>query len=265
MQRFTHFALLTLITLSSSFAQADGLTDLKSALARLQGTGHLSGELEAVTERTRGEDEDKKITKGQVKVWLEDDSQGLQVLYSKEVLSLMETEARLKAEDEDAQTQTLNAIDGINATDLHAMLSASSSLLRNIDQASFIDETAVEEDGQALRLLRFNLPMEFFLKDKEIRGYVKKFAATYNIWIDNKGYPTKSRVEFNGKGRAYIFFKITASGSRQTQYQVVDDRLVIVRSEEQNENTSTFGYFSRTGVNTLKIHAEETKNTLAGN
>ena len=73
MQRFTRFALFTFITFSS-FAQADGLTDLKNALGRLQGSGHLSAELEAVNERTRGEDEDKKVTRGQVKVWLEDDS-----------------------------------------------------------------------------------------------------------------------------------------------------------------------------------------------
>ncbi|WDE07409.1 hypothetical protein SG34_011265 [Thalassomonas viridans] len=262
---FTSVTLLTLMTLTSGFAQADGLTDLKNALDRLQGTGHLSAELEAVSESNRGEGEDKKTTKGRVKVWLEDDIQGLQVLYSNEVLSLMETEARQKAEDEEATTETLNAVDDINAIDLHAMLSASSSLLRNIGQAGFLDETTVSDNGEDLRLLRFSLPMEFFIDDKGIRGYVKKFAATYKIWIDSQGIPQKSLMEFNGKGRAYIFFKISASGSRMSQYQVVNDRLVIVRSERQSENDSTFGVFSRSATNTLKIHNKETNNRLASN
>ena len=271
MQRMTHFYAITviafigLITIPVCFAQADGLTDLKNALARLQGSKHLSAELETITQRNKGEGEDKKTTLGQVKVWLEDDIHGLRVLYSNDVLKLMEAEARLKAEDEEAQTQTLNAIDGINATELHAMLSASSPLLRNINQATFVDEQEESIDGQVLRRLRFSLPMAFFIDDKEIRGYVKRFAATYNIWIDEQGIPHKSKMEFNGKGRAYIFFKITASGERISQYQVVDNRLVVIHSERKNENNSTFGAFSRSEVNTLTIHTKEKIGVLAKN
>ena len=267
MQKSTLLAIttfLSFIVIQNSYAQSNGFTDLKNALERLQGTNHLSAELESTTISERGEGDDKRTTKGHVKVWLEDDPHGLQVLYSNDVLSKMETEAQLKLNNEDAKTQTLNEVDRINATELHLMLSASSSLLRDIKHATFIDEKAEQQNGKSLRLLRFTLPMEFIIEDKEVRGYVKEFEANYLVWIDDNGIPTKSQVEFYGKGRAYIFFKITASGKELSQYQVIDNRLVVVRTEQKTNNKSTFGTFARSAVKTLEILGDKTDVALGG-
>jgi hypothetical protein len=259
------FSVVLLVSqLFAGIAQADGLSDLKGALTRLQGKSHITAELESVTRSQRDEGDDAVIKKGQVTVWLKDNSQGLEVLYSDDVLAKMETEARLQAADEEAETVTLNAVDGINATELHSMLSASSTLSRNVEQAIFVDEITEMYEGKEARLLRFDLPMAFLINDKKLRSYVSKFEARYLVWIATDGTPLQSKIEFQGKGRAYIFFSIRASGSSYAKYQVVDERLVITRWEENVENDSTFGFFERSEVKILQVKQAISATASAG-
>lgn len=248
-----YFAVLVCLGLSNFVAQADGLNDMKNALNRLQGNSQINAELASTTLNNR----DEKITKGEVKVWLKDDETGLQVLYSDDILEKMELEARQRIEDEDAETVTLNAIDRINATELHEMLSAASSLLRRIDQAQFVDEQQDQYKDETVRLLRFNIPVEQIIRDKKTRSYVSKFSASYTIWIDDDGTPLQTRLEYSGKGRAYLFFKITASGSETAKYQVVDDRLVMLTQESNNENDTSFGVYENQEMRTLQVQENE--------
>ncbi len=245
----------SLFTLSiyPTFSLADGLSELKNALNRLQSSDSITLELESLTIDTEGEGNDKIITPGGIKVWLKDNASGLQVFYSDDVLNSLEHEARLKAEDEEVQTPTLNAVDGIDASELHSMLSASSSLLRDINQAQFIDEKQAVHKGQDSRLLRFKLPMEFFISDKKVRSYVNEFEAQYFVWIDRDGAPIESRIEFNGRGRVLLFFKISAKGSTFSNYQVLDDRLLVVRKQSYFQNASNLGVFENSEVKTLNI------------
>jgi hypothetical protein len=175
------------------------------------------------------------------------------VRYSNELLTKVEEEAQQQVDDEEAETEALNAINSIGTTELNAMVSASSSLLRVIKQATFLSEEEDTLQGRKTKLLRFTLPMKYFLNDKKIRSYVKKFEAEYLIWLDEAGIPLQSKTEFTGKGRAYVFFSISASGSTLKEYQIMNDRLVVVRKESSNQNDNTFGYFERSAVKTLKV------------
>ena len=248
--------LMTTLGTLASFSiatYASTLTDLQNTLNRLQGTTYLSAEFEAITQRNKGEGKDKTTKNGQVNISLEADEDGLLVRYSNELLTKIEDEAQQKVEDEEAETEALNAINSIGSTELNTMVSASSSLLRLIKQATFISEEEDTLQGKKTRLLRFTLPMKYFLTDKKTRSYVKKFKAEYLIWLDETGIPLQSKTAFTGKGRAYIFFSISASGSTLNEYQIMNDRLVVVRKESKNQNDNTFGYFERSAVKTLKV------------
>jgi menaquinone-dependent protoporphyrinogen IX oxidase len=261
MKSLKHLAIIAGLGLANVLpAQGDGLGDLTHALNTLQGSGEISAELATSSVRIRGEGKDEKITKGEVTVWLEDTVHGLQVLYSDDILTKMDDEAVLRMENEDAATTTLNAVDRINASELNAMLSASSSILRTISMAEFLDEKQEQLKDETVRVLRFKLPIEQILRDKKTRSYVKKFLAHYYIWIDDKGIPLQSRMQYTGKGRAYIFFNMKSSGEEQTQYQVVNNRLVMVHSHQKNTNDTTFGLFQYQETKTLQPQTQQ-KNT----
>ena len=241
------------LSLYPAFSLADGLSELKNALNRLQGNDSITLELDSLTMDTEGEGDKKIITHGGVKVWLKDNTSGLQVLYSDHVLNSLEQEARLKAEDEAVETPISNAIDDIDASELHSMLSASTSLLRDINQAKFIDEQKTVHEGKDSRVLRFKLPMEFFISDEQVRSYVDEFEAQYLVWIDRDGTPIESQIEFNGRGRVFVFFKISAKGSTFSKYQVLDNRLLIARKQRHFQNASSLGVFENSEVKTLNI------------
>ena len=257
--KFLIIGSLVMLNLYPAYSRADGLGELKGALNRLQGSDSITIELKSLTVDTKGEGDKKIVTHGEVNVWLKDDTNGLHVLYSNNVLNSMEHEARLQAEDEEAETPTLNAIDGINASELHSMLSASASLLSDINQANFIDEKQTIHEGQNSRLLRFELPMEFFISDKKVRSYVSKFEAHYLVWIASDGTPLESRIEFNGRGRVFIFFKISAAGSTFSKYQVLDNRLLISRKESYFQNDSSLGLFEYSEIKSLQLETLDLK------
>lgn len=251
--KFILFASIFTGFLGPGISCADGLSELQNALHRLQGTNSISAELEYISVDIKGEGDGKIHTHGQVKVLLEDDEHGLRVHYSREVLEKMEQEALLKAQDEEAETKTLNAIDGITASELYSMLSVSSSLFRVLGQAQFLQEEDTYLHGKQVRQLRFSLPIEFFISDKKIRSYVRKFKAEYLIWIGDDGTPLESRIEFSGKGRVFIFFKISVTGSASSQYQTVGDRLVVVHKQSASFNDTSLGVFEYSELKTLKI------------
>lgn len=254
----TRYALTTvwaLTTLVSAAASADGLADLKAALNKLKSDAPLTAVYSrSFTEISDADDEDdRKETTGEVAVLVSDDDTGLQVTYSEEVLERIEIESEQKAQDEEINTPTLNALGGISATQLSRLLSASSSLSRMIARASYIGEESHMHNDKPVRLLSFNLPLEVVVNDKKARDYVKKFEGVYRILIDENGIPLETRTEFKGKGRAFVVLSVTVENNEFSQYQVFDGRLVRTRNEYSNSFSSTFGDNQSSGVNTVTI------------
>lgn len=258
---------LTSITffLGSSIAYADALEDLKIALDKLQSDAPLTAVYEReFTEISDADDEDDRREKtGKVAVLISDGQEGLQVTYSQNVLNNIETEAQEKALDEEADTPTLNAVGGISATQLSRLLSASSSLLRTIEKATYIGEESHNYNDQVVRLLNFNMPLEAVINDKKARDYVNKFESTFRVLIDENGVPIETRTEFKGKGRAFVVLSVSAEGSDFSQYQVVKGRLVRTKHEYSNAFSSTFGDNQSSGINTLTIRDDLARSDVA--
>lgn len=257
MQRTHRFlvAVVSLTTLISTAAAADGLADLKAALSELKGEAPLTVVYSrSFKEISDADDEDdRKETTGEVAVLVSDGDAGLQVTYSEQVLEKIEVESEQKAQDEEVNTPTLNALGGISATQLSRLLSASSSLTRMIDRASYIGEETHMHNEKPVRLLSFNLPLEVVVNDKKARDYVKKFEGVYRILIDENGIPLETRTEFKGKGRAFVVLSVTVENNEFSQYEVHKGRLVRTRNEYSNSFSSTFGDNESSGVNTVSI------------
>jgi len=235
-----HF-LTAFMMLPASTAFANGLEDLMQALSSLQGSKPITATLTSEVEVNRGDGDDKVIRTGNVDVVLHDGANGLQVTYSNDVMANIDIEANERVKDEDANTPTLNAVDRLDATEMRSYLSASSSLLRRVEQATFLDEEVVDYQGKHYRMLSFELPMKSIISDKKTREYVDRFESQFQVIIDDQGIPLETRLDFNGKGRAYIVLSMKAFGNGLSQFTVVDNRLVTVRQEFTSGWDSTFG------------------------
>lgn len=239
---YAKFAALSLVAPLLSFqVQADGLSDLKEALNRLQGTAPITAVLESTIVENRGEGKDKIEKNGFVSINLADTPKGLQITFSPEVLQQVDEESYEKIKNEEANTPTLTAVNRIEANEIRTVLSSSSSLLRRLERATFVDEQAIVHDGVNVRLLNFELPIETIVSDKKTREYVDDFDSNFQVIIAEDGTPLETQLSFKGKGRAYIVLTMKARGNGVTKFKVVDQRLVTVHQEFTTSFESTFG------------------------
>ena len=231
MRRFA----LALTVAAAPLAHADGLSDLKAALARLQAQTPLKATLDVKTTQRQGEGADLVEKQGQASIVLEDGSRGLQVLYARDTLVRMDAESRQLARDPKAKTPTVLALGKLDSGEIVPMASATGSLLRGLEENVFKAEKADTWNGKPARLLTFSVPVEKLPEQQ--RKYVKQFESTVSIWIAADGTPLASETHTSVKGRAFVVVSFEALDDRSCTYAVVGDRLMTLRSETHTSST----------------------------
>lgn len=239
------------LSLLSANAYADGLSDLKSALARLQGQTPLKAIVEAKTWNRQGDSKDVEETVGLAAVSLEEGARGLQVLYSKDMLTKLESEERLKEKDSKAKTPTLSALSEVNSSALRPMLFAASSLSRIMEKANYKGERNDSYNGKPARVVSFELSMDK-LPERD-RKYMKKYEGSLDVWIASDGTPLLSRSSQNIHGRAFLVVSFDIKNEEEWVYGVIGDRLVAVKKENKNSGSGMGEKGEGKVVKTLQI------------
>ena len=139
----------------SSMAQADGISDLKNALNRLQGQSNVKALMEVKSSRKQGEEKEAIETTGYINASLEDGTRGLQISFSKDILNKLEMEARARVKDKDAKSSTRLASFEVTPEESQMMLSAVNALQRQIEEGNFRGEKNDTYNGKPARLLTF--------------------------------------------------------------------------------------------------------------
>ena len=91
--------LMTGLFACASFAHADGLADMRAALAQLKGQSPIKAVLEAHSWHRTGEGKAADEEQGQASVGLEDAGRGLQVTYGRDLTARIDTEQRSRVRD----------------------------------------------------------------------------------------------------------------------------------------------------------------------
>ncbi len=215
--------------LAAPGARADGLSDLKAALGRLQAQTPLKATLEVKTTERTGEGADALEKQGQASVQLEDGARGLEVLYGKDTLARLDAESRQLARDPRSKTPATWALGKLDSAEIVPMTSAVTALTRTLEEDTFKTEKPDTWNGRPARLLTFSVPLSKLPEQQ--RKYVKEFDATVSIWIGADGTPLASGVHTTVKGRAFVVVSFEAVDDRSSTYGVVGDRLLTLRSE----------------------------------
>ena len=226
------FLVLAAASLAACAARADGLADLKGALARLQGQTPLKATLDVRTVERHGEGADAIEKLGQASVNVEDGARGLQVLYARDTLARMDAEQRQFAHDPKAKTPTVWALEKLETHEIAPMASAASTLSRNVDEMPFKGEKADTWNGKPARQLTFSIPVSKLPEQQ--RKYVKEFDGSLAIWIAADGTPLASETRVAVKGRAFVVVSFDAVDESSATYGVFGDRLLTLRSENHS-------------------------------
>ncbi len=223
------WTLVAVLAVTASAARADGLSDLKAALARLQAQTPLKATLDVRTMERRGDGADAFEKLGQASLTLEDGARGLQLLYARDTLARMDAEARQLVRDAKARTPTVWALARLDSAEVLPMVSAAQALSRGLDESVFKAEKADSFAGKPARLLTFTVPVSKLPEQQ--RKYVKEFDGTLSVWIGADGTPLASETHVAVKGRAFIVVSFDAVDDSSSTYAVVGDRLLALRSE----------------------------------
>ena len=241
---------LVVALLSVPCARADGIGDLKAALARLQAQTPLKATLDVKTAERHGEGAEALDKQGQASVAIEDGAHGLQVAYARDTLARMDAESRQLVHDPKAKTPTVWALAKLDASELMPLVSATPTFARNLEEDVFKGEKPDTWNGKAARLLTFTVPISKVPEQQ--RKYVKAFDATWSVWIAADGTPLASETRFAIKGRAFVVVSFEGADEQSCAYGVVGDRLVTLRSEEHSSSSGAGEREDRRVVRTLQ-------------
>jgi hypothetical protein len=255
--RSSSLTLIASVFIFSSFNLfADGLTDLHSALLKLNGNTPLSAIVESSYTEKRGKRKKQKTKNGLIQVHLSDNHQGLKLIYSSDILAKLEQEAAQKEQDEEAQTPTLNAVNGVGVAEMNTMLSSAPNLLRSLKKATFINEEVVLYNESNVRQLNFTLPLEAIIENKEVHEYVDDFKGEFKILISDTGIPLEASTTFTGSGSAYIFFTMELTQTNKSTFKKIDNRLVNIKKTYESKRSSTWGDTESQGYKILILQPD---------
>ncbi|MES2069404.1 MAG: hypothetical protein V4488_03585 [Pseudomonadota bacterium] len=238
---------------AAGLAHADGLADLKAALARQQGQTPIKASLEFKTWSRHGEGKELDENNGLGSITVEESARGMQVQYSREVLSRMEAEEQAKEKDAKAKTPTLSALRELNSAELRGMTRAAIALSLVLEKLNFKSERAEAWNGKPARVLSFDASLD--KQNEKDKKYVKKFEGSMEIWIAADGTPLASRAHQNISGRALVVISFEAANHEEQVFSLVGERLITVRKETYNSGSGAGEKGESRVIKTLQLQS----------
>ncbi|MCZ8234165.1 MAG: hypothetical protein O9335_03310 [Inhella sp.] len=213
----------------SPWAHADAVRDLKSALNRLQGQTPIKGQVSIKSESRQNEGkDDARVDHGAAQVAFDDSPQGLRLLYPQPLLMRAQQEDAAKDANPKAKTPTVTGLSSLDHQDVRQMTRAADDLLRTLNRSTFKNERTDTWQGQAARVVSFDVPL------REPNKYAKKFSNVLEVWVGADGTPLAARQTQTMSGRAMMVISFEMSATEETHYTVVGERLVAVRRNSQS-------------------------------
>lgn len=227
--RAGNWVIAAALMLACAGARADGVADLKAALARLTPAAPVKATLEIRSWHRNGQGKDAEEDQGSISMQIEDGPRGLVLSYPRELLARVEAEQRARARDANSKTPLLAVLREADPGELLPMVSAAPRLARLLERAVFKSERADNVAGKAARLLTFSIPMST-LSERE-RKYARKMESTVEIWIGADGTPMASRARQKISGRAFVVVSFESSNSEDCVYTLAGERLLTLRRD----------------------------------
>ena len=247
-------ASLVLLAAAGGSARADGLADMKAALARASAeAAPLRATVDARSWRKRGAGSEADEERGQAALAFEQGARGLVVTHDRELLARIDAEQRARARNPDSKSPTVMAMDELGLQELAGRASSAAVLLRKVERGVYRGERAEAWQGRPARVLRFDMPITT-LSSRD-RKYARQFKAELDVWIGADGMPLASRLRQSSSGRAFVVVSFETAFEEDCVYALAGERLFTSRKETRSRASGAGEAEERRVVTALSLQS----------
>jgi hypothetical protein len=222
-----------LCLLAATALHADALSDLRTALQRLQGREPIKARVEVSSTTQDGSGKKAKTRQNRSAVLVEDGPAGLRLGWTAEQMEAARAEARNRRAEAEAATPNLDALRALNAEDASELLGAAPALLLKLSQVKVLEERPEVFAGRPTRFLHLQLEP---VLNAEAREVMKKYEQRLKVWLDADGTPLATEESLEFKGSKFLISFGGASKEHCT-YRKVGARLVAERATKENSGS----------------------------
>ncbi len=235
-----------LCLLLSAGLSADGLSDLRGTLGRLQGREAVKVQADYQFWNQSIEDKQPTVTQGQSQAQIEDGPAGLRLGWTRQELDQAQSEGRKGKKAKDAKAR---ALDAFNADKADHVVNGAKSLLEDLEKATLKEYRTDTWQGRPARLLVLSLDPDM---DADERKHIKRFERTLKLWLDAEGTPLAAEDQLDLKGSYFLIsFEMHHKSSRS--YQRSGNRLLLTREESEQTGSGMGQKQQEKSVLTAKV------------
>jgi hypothetical protein len=239
---------MLLLFFAAASARADGLGDLRAALARFPAQSTIRA---AVTiEKHQEDDEHKTPEHGKVTVDVESGAEGLRVTYANELVARAQAEARAEEADPEKTTPIATTLRSIDAPQLVGVLDGAGELARTLMNATLQKDQRIAVAGRPARQLTFALKPNLSKADAK---HVKSAEMTLVVTTDAENVPTSAELRGSIKAK-FLLISFEQKFHRTWAYARAGDRLVAVQHREEQSGSGMGQNFSGWTATSVALH-----------
>jgi hypothetical protein len=218
--------LLLLLLATPTLLRADGLSDLRATLQKLQSDQLLRARVEIKTRRSGGENDKQKQSQGVSTVIVESGPEGLKLSWSPEQLKQSRKAAWEETANPDAPRSDIATLKTLEAGQALNLLDAADPLRRSLDKAGVREDKRENYQGKPARLLVFHIELGL---DEEERKALKSSEAYLKLWLDSEGVPLAMERDVQAKFSKFLIgYRLHEHDTRE--YQRAGGRLIITHA-----------------------------------
>jgi hypothetical protein len=241
-----------LLLLTALPVQADGLSDVRGALARLNGREPIRAAVEIQVYLETREEGSRRPEQGRGEVRVEDGAEGLRVTFPAAALDKAAQESRLHRSDPERTTPTEAVLREVNAVEIAELLSFAGPLAVRIEKATVREDRPDTLAGRPARLVV--LKVEPSLPQAE-RKHIKESDSTLRLWLGGDGVPLAAESVQRIKA-GILFLTFTTENRERWDLAQVGKRLVVTRRHQETTGAGLGQEFQRKVTEVVSVEGE---------
>lgn len=223
------------LLLIATALRADGLGDLKAALARLNGQEAVKGSVEHQSWRKVVDGKKSDIIQGRAQAQVEEGPGGLKLAFSRPLLQQAAQESAARAKDPERNTPTWSALGEVSLKRVMDWANQGEVLGRELEeaQAKVLEDRTDSFQGRPARLLVLQVTPRLKGSDKKD---LKSLEVTAKLWLGPDNLPLGWASTTQVKASKF-FVTFTSTQSEETRFAVVRNRLVATYASREESSS----------------------------
>jgi hypothetical protein len=225
-----HVKFLFPLLIAPTLLFADGLTDVRAALQRLQSDQPLRARVEIKTRRSGGESTKQKQSESVSSVIVESGVDGFKLSWSPDQIKASRKAAWTEATNPETPRSDIATLKTLEPGHALNLLDAADPLRRGLERARLVEDKSDKYKGKPARLLVIRIELTL---DEEERKALKSSDAIEKLWLDSDGVPLAMDRTIDAKFSKFLIgFKIHEHETRE--FQRAAGRLVTISSAKES-------------------------------